>query len=119
MGDGGIDGVLRDVALRAVIIITGGIFRERAALHFHFVRGLPGANDDFADAAHGLGIAREHADDAHIVEDVFGGDGFGANAALGESNIFGDIGIQMVADHEHVEMLSDCVNREGACGIRR
>lgn len=119
VGDGGIDGVLRDVALCAVIVITGGIFRERAALRFHFVRGLPGANDDFADAAHGLRIARKHADDAQIMEDVLGGDGFGANAAFGESDIFGDVGIQMVANHEHVEMFGDCVNREGTRGIRR
>ena len=118
VGDGGIDGVLCDVALGAVIIVARGIFRERAALRFHFMRGLPGANDDFADAAHGLGIARDHAEDAHVVEDVFGGDGFRANAAFGEGDIFRNVGIQVVADHEHVEVFGDRVDREGAGGIR-
>ena len=82
------------------------------------MRRLPGARDDFADASHGLGIAGEHADDAEVLEDIFGGDGFRADAAFGESDVFRDLRIQMVADHEHIEMLSDCVHRVGASGIR-
>ena len=53
--DRGVDGVFREIAQRAEVV--GGRVRragERAELRLHFVRGLPGADDDLADAAHGL-----------------------------------------------------------------
>ena len=117
--DGRIDGVFGDVAFGAVIIIARGIFGERAALRFHFVRGLPGARDDFADASHGLRIAGEHADHAQVVENIFRGDGFRANAAFGEGDVFGHVRIQMMADHQHVEMLGDGVDGVWTRGIGR
>src|SRR5271154_1718535 len=116
MGDGGVDGVLGDVAFGAGVVVAGGVFGERAALCFHFVGGLPGTEHDFAYAAHGLRVAGDHADDAHIVKNVFGGDGLGADAAFCEGHIFGDLRIEMMADHEHVEMFGDGVDGEGARG---
>jgi hypothetical protein len=84
-----------------------------AALLFHFVRRLPGARDDFADAAHGLGIRTHHADRAQVVQNVLGGDGFAANAALGKGHVLGQAGIEMMADHEHVEVLVNSVDGVG------
>ena len=51
------------------------------------------------------------------MEAVLGGDGLGANAALGEGDVLGDLGIEVVADHEHVEMLVDGVDGKGARGV--
>jgi hypothetical protein len=51
------------------------LFLQRAALHLHLVRGLPGADDHFADAAHGLRVRRHHREGAEVVQDVLGGDG--------------------------------------------
>src|SRR5207302_349091 len=76
------DGVFGDVALGAVVVVAGTVGCQRPELHLHLVGGLPGANDDFADPAHGLGIGADHAQGAAIVQDVLGGDGLGADAAL-------------------------------------
>ena len=51
------------------------------------------------------------------MENVFGGDGFWTDAAFCESHILGNLRIEMMADHEHVEMLGDGVDGIGARGI--
>jgi hypothetical protein len=118
--DRGVDGVLREVAERAEVVGVGVRGTgERAELGLHLVRGLPGAADDLADAAHGLRVGGHHRDGAQIVETVLGGDGLGADARLGEGDILGDLRVEVVADHEHVEMLVDSVDREGARGVGR
>ena len=66
---------------------------------------------DLADAAHRLAVARHHADRAEIVQDVFGRDRLAANAALGERHVLGDVLVEVVADHQHVEMLVERVHR--------
>src|SRR6218665_2186796 len=65
----GVVGVVGEVVVGGVVVCpwAGGGWRARplarggggqpAALLFHLVRGLPGAQDDFADAAHGLAVA--------------------------------------------------------------
>ena len=47
-----------------------------------------------------------------IVEDILRGDGLLADAALREREILGDRGVEMVAHHQHVEMLVDGVAGE-------
>ena len=69
--------------------------------------------DHLADAAHGLTVRGHHRQRADIVQDILRRDGFLADPAFGEGEILGDRGIEMVADHEHVEMLVDRVHREG------
>ncbi len=101
------------------VVVARRIARQRPALHFHLVRGLPGARDHFADAPHGLRIARHHADDAEIVQDVFGRDGLLPDAAFGERDVFGNLWIQMMADHQHVQMLGDGVHRQRPRGVGR
>lgn len=116
--DGWVDGVFTDVPLHSEVVNLGAfVFLEEAALHFVLVRGVPGAEDDFAAAAHGLRVRRHHADGAEIVENVFGCDGFGADAGFGEGDIFGDVATEMVADHQHVEVLVQSVPSVGACRV--
>ena len=113
MRDRGVDGVFCDVALDAkIVVVLALVFRQGAALLLHLVGGLPGADDDFAEPAHGLRIRRHHRERAEVVQNVFRRDGLFADAAFGEGEIFGDRGIEMVAHHQHVEMLVDGVAGE-------
>ena len=90
-----------------------------AALPLHFVGRLPGSDDHLADATHRLGIGRHHADGAQVVQHVFGGDGFGADAGFGERHIFRNRGTKVMADHQHVQMLVKGIHRERHRRIRR
>ena len=80
-----------------------------AALALHLVGRLPGADDDLADPAHRLAVARHHRERAEIVQDVLGGDRFFPDAALGEGEVLGDALVEVMADHQHVEMLVERV----------
>ena len=44
---------------------------------------------------------------AEVVQDVLGGDRLAADAALGERDVLRDARVEMVAHHQHVEMLVD------------
>ena len=110
--DRGVDGVFGDVALDAKIVVVALVLRQRAALLLHLVGGLPGADDDFAEPAHGLRIRGHHRQRAEVVQDILRRDGFFADAAFGEGEILGDRGIEMVAHHQHVQMLVDGVAGE-------
>jgi hypothetical protein len=50
-------------------------------------------------------VRRHDGKRAHVVQDVLGGDGFLADAAFGEGHVLGDRLVEVVAHHEHVEML--------------
>ena len=78
---------------------------------FHLVRRLPGPRDDFADAAHRLRIRTHHADRAHVMQNIFRRDGLATNAAFGESHVLGQVRVEMMADHEHVEVLVNRIDR--------
>src|SRR5580658_5039526 len=54
--DGGVDGVLRDIAPCPEIIVVALLLRKSPELFFHFVSRLPGSNDYLANAAHCLTI---------------------------------------------------------------
>ncbi|MDT4835700.1 hypothetical protein FQZ97_693740 [compost metagenome] len=111
--DGGVDRVLGDVALDAEVVVARAVFRQCAALALHLVGRLPGADDHLAHAAHGLAVAAHHADGAHVVQDVFGRDGLAADAAFCEGQVFGDARVQVVAHHQHVNVLVERVDRVG------
>ena len=53
------------------------------------------------------------------MQDVLGGDGLAPDARLGKSHILRDAGIEMMADHEHVEMLIDGIDGVGPRRIGR
>ena len=116
MGDGRIDGVFGHVAAHAEIVVTLAVLRQRAALQLHLVRHLPGTQHHFAHTAHGLGVGGRHAEGTYIVQDVLGGNGFAADAAFGKGHVLGDGRVQVMADHQHVEVL---IHRVDGIGQRR
>ena len=118
MSDSGVDGVFGDIALDPEIVVDPAILgfsfcwgRENTALYLHLVRGLPGAGNHFADPAHGLRIGRNHRERTQVVQDVLGGDGFAADARIGEGHVPGNTGIEVMADHQHVEVFVHGVDR--------
>ena len=117
MRDRRINCVFGDVALYSKVVIALGILRESAPLYFHLVCGLPRARDHFTDAAHRLRVTRNHAEHTQIVEDVFSRNSFRPDPALGERNVFRHEWIQMMTDHQHVQVLGYSVNGEGPCRI--
>ena len=52
------------------------------------------------------------------MEHILGGDGFGADPALSESHIRRHLGIQIVADHDHVEQFRHGVDPVGQRRVR-
>ncbi len=90
---------------------------RRAALLFHLVGGLPGPDDDLADPAHRLAVGGDDRERAHVVQDVLSRDGFAPDTAFGESHVFGDFRIEVVAHHQHVEMLVDVLTVNGRVGL--
>ncbi len=118
-GDGRVDGVLGNVAFDPRVVGPVVILLQRAALHFHLVRGLPGTGNHLTDAAHGLRVGGDHAEGTQVMQDVFSSDGFAANARVGKSNVFGNGRIKVVTDHQHVEVLIDRVDGVGPRRVGR
>src|SRR5690606_26994380 len=115
---GGVDGVLGHIAFGAEVVAAEvPVLRQEAPLHLHLVGGLPGAGDHFPHPPHGLGIRRDHAEGAEVVEDVLGGDGLAADAGIGEGHVLGDIRVQVVAHHQHVEVFIHGVDGIGRGGV--
>jgi hypothetical protein len=81
------------------------------------VRRLPRPAHDFADASHRLAIARHHADRAKIVQHILGGDRLATDAAFGKRDVLGDVLVEVMAHHQHVEVLIECVDGEGTVGL--
>src|SRR3546814_1888208 len=75
--------------------------------------------DHLADPAHRLAVRRDNRERTEIVEDILGGDRLLADTAFGEGEILGDRRIEMMADHQHVEMFVDRVDRERTGGVGR
>ena len=89
----GVDGIFRDVALDAEIVVVTCLFPQPAPLFPHLVRRLPRSDDHFADPAHRLAVRGDNAKRTHIVQHVFGRNGLASNAALGKSHVLRDIGV--------------------------
>ena len=53
------------------------------------------------------------------MQDVFGGNGLSPDTAFGERHVFGNPAIQMVTDHQHVQMLFQRVDRVGPRRVGR
>ena len=113
VGQRRINGVLGDIALHAEVVVIAAFFRQRPALDLHPMRDLPGTQNDFADAAHRLRIRRCQREGAEIVQNIFCRDGFPADTRFGKRHVFGDIRIEMVADHQHIQMFVDGVDGIG------
>lgn len=114
LGQGRVDGVLAHVAFHPEIVCTcSNVFWQRPPLRLILVGRVPSPKNDLAASPHGLRVGAHHTNGAEVVKHVLGGDGLVANPALGEGNIFGDVSRQVVADHEHVQVLV-----EGVFGVR-
>ena len=119
VGNGRINRVFGDITTGAEIIIICAVFCQRTALHFHFVSSLPSATHHFADSAHSLGVGGNHREGAKVMQNIFSGNGFLANAGIGKGHVFGNIGIKVMTDHEHIQMLVHSVHRIGPRRIGR
>mmetsp|Transcript_27539 Transcript_27539/g.88408 ORF Transcript_27539/g.88408 Transcript_27539/m.88408 type:complete len:610 (+) Transcript_27539:297-2126(+) len=115
VGEGGVDRVLCNVPLDSrVVRARRRLVRQRPALRLHLVGRLPCPADHLADAAHRLRVGRHDGDGTHVVQDVLRGDRLAADARLGKGDVLRDRLVEVVADHEHVEVLVDRVDGEGA-----
>ena len=124
MGNRRVDRILRHIPARAPVVMQAlrrlnTMFGQMPPLELHLVRRLPGADDHFAHPPHGLRIGRHNTDGAHIVQDILGRNRLTADTRLGEGDVFRHARVQVVADHEHVEMLIHRIDRERHGGIRR
>ena len=119
MRDGRVDGVFGDIALDPHIVIVARFRWQASALYLHLVRRLPGADDDFANAAHGLTVRGDDRKRPHVMKDVFSSDRLASDAAFGKGNILGDGFVQMMTDHQHVQMFLQRVHRIGTRRIGR
>ena len=66
-----------------------------------------------------LAVRGDDREGAHVVEDVLGGDRLLPDPRFGEGHVFRDVGVEVMADHEHVEMLVDRVDRVGSGRVGR
>lgn len=84
----------------------------------HTVSQHPGPSHHFADTTHGLSVTADHTDRTHVVQAALGRDCLATDTTLGKVHILGQILVQMVADHEHVNVLVERVLGEGKrrCG---
>lgn len=115
-----IDCIFTDIPFDTVVISASIlILRERASLLLILMRRVPGAEDNLATATHCLGIRGHHTDSACVVEHVFGFDGFSADTAVCEGDVFGDVLGQVVAGHDHVKVFVNCVAGVGLSWVGR
>lgn len=113
-----VHGVLCNVPLDPKVICARPlIFLQRPALHLILACCLPRAQHHLADTPHRLRVAGHHRYRTQIVEHIFCGDSFGPDTRLGEGHVFGDILRQVVAHHQHVEMLVKGIAGEWSSGI--
>ena len=113
-----INRILADIPLNPMVVRRCIlVLRELATLQLILMRRVPRADNHFTAATHGLGIRGHHTDGSGVVEHVFGGDGFRADTAVGEGDVFGDVLGQVVAGHYHVEVLVDCVAGVWFCWV--
>ncbi len=102
------DRVLGDVAPGAQVV-GRAVARQRTAACLHHVRGLPGAQHHLADPAHRLRVGADDGDRAEVVQQVLGGHRGRSDPALRERQVLRHGRVQVVADHQHVEVLGERV----------
>ena len=114
MGDGRVDSVFGDVTLYTKIVIAVSlVLRQRPPFSFHLAGRLPGTGNHLAHPSHSLGVGAHHAENAHILENVLRGNGLRADPGIGKGHILRNPFVQMMADHQHVQVLVQGVHRVG------
>ena len=102
MRNGRIDGIFRDVALHASIVVVALLLRQTPALTFHFVGSLPGTKNHLTDSPHGLRIRTHHANGTQVVQNILCSNGLRTDARLRKRDILRQAGIEVMTDHEHI-----------------
>ena len=113
LGEGRVDGDFGHVPQDAEVVVVGAVFGQLAARGFHRVGGLHDPQPVFTDPAHGLGVAGKHRNHAHVLQHVFGCDGFRTNPAFGKRYVGRHVRVEVVTDHDHVEQLGLAVDAIG------
>ena len=116
------DRVLGDVAAGPQVVrrvVGAAVAGQEPAAPLHHVRGLPGAQHDLADPAHRLRVRADHRDRAEVVQQVLGGDRRRPDPALRERQVLRHRRVEVVADHEHVEVLVERVHGVRPGRVRR
>ena len=118
MGDGRVDRVLGDVAADAqVVVLAASSPASRPRCSFILcavcqVRVITSPTRPMAWLSlEMMQMAPE------VVQDILGGDGLAADAALGEGDVLGDVLVEVVTHHEHVEVLVEGVHRQRSRGV--
>ena len=94
-----IDRVFRDVPFNPCVILSVRVIKQRTTLLFHFVGGLPCAQNHFPHTPHRLAVARHHANGSEVMQDVFGSNRLLADSAFSESQVLGNRGVEVMTDH--------------------
>src|SRR4051812_39514987 len=92
--DGGVDGVLRDVAPRAEVV-CGEDRVEPPKLYLHLMRRLPGARDNLADATHRLRVARHDGKRAEVMQQILRRNRLRADARFGKRDVLRDLRVEV------------------------
>ena len=114
MSDCWIDCIFGDIALHTHIVIFTSFFGQASTLYFHLMRSLPRPNDNLANTSHCLTIRCNDRKRAHIMQNILSRDRLTPDATLGKGYILWNRFIQMVTDHQHIEMFFQRVDGIGA-----
>ena len=112
MRNGWIDGIFCNIAFYTEIVISFSfVFRKGPPLIFHFAGCLPGTCDNFSYTSHCLGIGTHHTENSHVVKNVFRCNGLRTDTGVCKSHVLRNFFVQMVAYHQHVQMLVQRIYR--------
>ena len=77
------------------------------------MRGLPCPNDNLANTSHCLAIRCNDRKRAHIMQNILGRNRLTPDTTLGKGHILRNRFIQMVTNHQHIEMFLQRVDGIG------
>ena len=100
-----INRIFGDIALHTHIVIFAGFLGQTSALYFHLVRSLPCPNNNLANTSHCLTIRCNDRKRAHIMQNILSRNRLAPDTTLCKGHILRNRFIQMVTDHQHIEMF--------------
>lgn len=106
-----IDGVLRNIALHATVVRAFFVSEllEGSTFVPHLSGSAPCTGNYLANTTHRLGVGTNDGDCAYIVQDILCSNCLTAYSGFCESDILGDRFVQVMADHEHLSPVSQCL----------
>ena len=109
MGDSRVDSILGNIPFDTVVIISLIVQIQCAPLFLHFICCLPCTGDNLTNSSHGLGVGTHHGKNTHVVQHILCRNRLRTDTAVGKSHIFFVIFIQVMAHHQHIQMLVNSV----------